>query len=58
MPEKSDGFEIFFESDEYNVGRPKSRNNDRLNIRSSTVMQYLYDDLDRVPCPRFWIKNK
>ena len=55
MTEKADGFEIFFESDEYNVGRPKSRNNDRLNIRSSTVMQYLYDDLDRVPCPRFWI---
>ena len=46
--------EIFFEKDEFNIGYPRSKNYDRINIRSESIMKFIYESPalnGRSPCP-------
>ena len=44
------GMEIFFDSREYNIGKPLSSDNNRIHFRSATVMEDIYQILGRTPC--------
>ena len=43
--------EIFFERNEFNIGRPFSSDRNRINIRSESSMKQVFKLLGRSPCP-------
>ena len=49
--ETDEAYEIFFEKNEFNVGKPFSTETDRIHLRSDSSMKEIYDVLGRQPCP-------